>query len=152
VLVPASEVEGAHAPKVIHWDDLQQELARLWSLSAALQPAGDRKAHLDSALQVIVSGPSRFRWRAPCSDPLLCPLSFDSPWILMLLLLAFNWEDPIRFHSRSSSSVAGAPQQTAESPVMSGKVLVPVAKAPQTGQAGSTAAGSRYLWLWPVNQ
>ncbi|XP_066356393.1 vacuolar protein sorting 38-like [Miscanthus floridulus] len=56
VLVPASEVEGAHAPKVIHWDDLQQELARLWSLSAALQPAGDRKAHLaarlESALQV----------------------------------------------------------------------------------------------------
>ena len=57
VLVPASEVEGAHAPKVIHWDDLQQELARLWSLSAALQPAGDRKAHLaarlESTLQVI---------------------------------------------------------------------------------------------------
>lgn len=56
MLVPASEVEGAHAPKVIHWDDLQQELARLWSLSAALQPAEDRKAHLtarlESALQV----------------------------------------------------------------------------------------------------
>ena len=64
VLVPASEVEGAHAPKVIHWDDLQQELARLWSLSAALQPAGDRKAHLEFALQVIVC---RFRWRAHCS-------------------------------------------------------------------------------------
>ena len=57
MVVPASEVEGVHAPKVIHWDDLQQELARLWSLSAALQPAGDRKAHLaarlESTLQVI---------------------------------------------------------------------------------------------------
>ncbi|KAL6905704.1 hypothetical protein ACP4OV_003305 [Aristida adscensionis] len=55
VVVPAAEVEGADAPKVFHWEDLQQELARLWSLSAALQAAGDRKAllaaRLDSALE-----------------------------------------------------------------------------------------------------
>jgi UV radiation resistance-associated gene protein len=58
VLVPASDVEGSHAPEAIHWDDLQQELARLWSLSAALQSVGERKAHLagriESAIQVIV--------------------------------------------------------------------------------------------------
>ncbi|OEL33178.1 hypothetical protein BAE44_0005803 [Dichanthelium oligosanthes] len=55
VLLPPSEVEIVDSPKVIHWEDLQQELARLWSLSAALQPNRDRKAHLaarlDSALQ-----------------------------------------------------------------------------------------------------
>ncbi|WVZ88167.1 hypothetical protein U9M48_034715 [Paspalum notatum var. saurae] len=51
VLLPAGEVEGIHAPKVIHWDDLQQELARLWSLSAALQAARDRKAQLAARLE-----------------------------------------------------------------------------------------------------
>ncbi|KAJ1264589.1 hypothetical protein BS78_08G011000 [Paspalum vaginatum] len=51
VLLPAGEVEGIHAPKVIHWEDLQQELARLWSLSAALQAARDRKAHLAARLE-----------------------------------------------------------------------------------------------------
>jgi hypothetical protein len=57
VLLPPSEVEGVDDPKVVHWEDLQQELARLWSLSAALQAARDRKAHLaarlESALEVI---------------------------------------------------------------------------------------------------
>ncbi|KAK3136031.1 hypothetical protein QOZ80_5BG0427050 [Eleusine coracana subsp. coracana] len=55
VLVPAREVQGADAPKVFHWEDLQQELARLWSLSAALQAGRERKAdlaaRLDSALE-----------------------------------------------------------------------------------------------------
>nr|CAB3488960.1 unnamed protein product [Digitaria exilis] len=51
VLLPPSEVEGVEDPKVIHWEDLQQELARLWSLSAALQAARDRKAHLDARLE-----------------------------------------------------------------------------------------------------
>ena len=58
VLLPPSEVEGIDDPKVIHWEDLQQELARLWSLSAALQSGRDRKAQLDarleSALEVII--------------------------------------------------------------------------------------------------
>jgi len=58
VLLPLSEVEGVDDPKVIHWEDLQQELARLWSLSAALQSVRDRKAQLatrlESALEVII--------------------------------------------------------------------------------------------------
>jgi UV radiation resistance-associated gene protein len=57
VLVPATDVEGADAPKVFHWEDLQQELARLWSLSAALASVTGRKAslaaRLDSALEVL---------------------------------------------------------------------------------------------------
>ncbi|KAF0902121.1 hypothetical protein E2562_014375 [Oryza meyeriana var. granulata] len=51
VLVPASEVAGADTPKVIDWEDLQQELARVWSLSAALAPARERKAQLAARLQ-----------------------------------------------------------------------------------------------------
>ena len=58
VILPPSEVEGIGDPKVIHWEDLQQELARLWSLSAALQSGWDRKAQLaarlESALEVII--------------------------------------------------------------------------------------------------
>lgn len=57
VVVPGSEVLGADAPKVVGWEELQQELARLWSLSAALAAARDRKAglaaRLESALEVI---------------------------------------------------------------------------------------------------
>lgn len=55
VVVPAGEVLGAGSPKVVGWEELQQELARLWSLSAALAAARDRKAalaaRLESALQ-----------------------------------------------------------------------------------------------------
>uniref|UniRef100_A0A0D9WU52 Uncharacterized protein n=1 Tax=Leersia perrieri TaxID=77586 RepID=A0A0D9WU52_9ORYZ len=51
VVVPASEVPGADAPKVIDWEDLQQELARVWSLSSALAAARDRKAQLAARLQ-----------------------------------------------------------------------------------------------------
>jgi len=58
VILPPSEVEGIGDPKVIHWEDQQQELARLWSLSAALQSGRDRKAQLaarlESALEVII--------------------------------------------------------------------------------------------------
>lgn len=54
VLLPPSEVEGVDDPKVIHWEDLQQELARLWSLSAALQAARDRKAHLAARLESAI--------------------------------------------------------------------------------------------------
>jgi hypothetical protein len=59
VLVPATDVDGADAPKVFHWEDLQQELARLWSLSATLASARVRTAslaaRLDSALEVLYS-------------------------------------------------------------------------------------------------
>jgi len=51
VLLPPSKVEGVDDPKVIHWEDLQQELARLWSLSAALQSVRDRKAQLAARLE-----------------------------------------------------------------------------------------------------
>ncbi|KAG2622809.1 UV radiation resistance-associated protein-like [Panicum virgatum] len=51
VILPPSEVEGIGDPKVIHWEDLQQELARLWSLSAALQSGRDRKAQLAARLE-----------------------------------------------------------------------------------------------------
>ncbi|XBH68989.1 hypothetical protein VPH35_096998 [Triticum aestivum] len=51
VFVPGSEVLGADAPKVVGWEELQQELARLWSLSAALAAARDRKAGLAARLE-----------------------------------------------------------------------------------------------------
>ncbi|XP_039787164.1 PHD finger protein ING2-like [Panicum virgatum] len=51
VILPPSEVEGIGDPKVIHWEDLQQELARLWSLSAALQSGRDCKAQLAARLE-----------------------------------------------------------------------------------------------------
>ncbi|CAM0950381.1 unnamed protein product [Alopecurus aequalis] len=51
VVVTGSEVLGADAPKVIGWEDLQQELARLLSLSAALASARDRKAGLAARLE-----------------------------------------------------------------------------------------------------
>ncbi|CAN6325691.1 unnamed protein product [Urochloa humidicola] len=51
VLLPPGEVEGVEAPKVIHWEDLQQELARLWSLSTALQASRESKAHLAARLE-----------------------------------------------------------------------------------------------------
>jgi hypothetical protein len=97
-LLQGGERSCSHA--IIHWDALQQELARLWSLSAALLPVEDRKAHfsarLESALQVFVSG-LLARFLANCSDPLLCPLSFDYQRVLALLLSVLNWEDWIRF-------------------------------------------------------
>nr|AWA44606.1 UPI0001A870D1 related cluster [Saccharum spontaneum] len=55
-LLQWGERSCSHA--IIHWDALQQELARLWSPSAALLPVGDRKAHfsarLESALQATL--------------------------------------------------------------------------------------------------
>lgn len=49
VVVPAGEVLGAGSPKVVGWEELQQELARLWSLSAAR----DCKTGLESALELV---------------------------------------------------------------------------------------------------
>ncbi|PUZ43558.1 hypothetical protein GQ55_8G018800 [Panicum hallii var. hallii] len=60
VLLPPSEVEGIDDPKVIHWEDLQQELARLWSLSAALQSVRDRKAQLAARLESSIEARRAF--------------------------------------------------------------------------------------------
>ncbi|TVU50713.1 hypothetical protein EJB05_02100 [Eragrostis curvula] len=60
VLVPASEVEGADAPKVFNWEDLQQELALLWSLSSALSSARDRKANLAARLESAIEARRAF--------------------------------------------------------------------------------------------
>jgi hypothetical protein len=62
VVVPASEVPGADAPKVIDWEDLQQELARVWSLSAALATARERKALLAARLQSALEVFARLIW------------------------------------------------------------------------------------------
>lgn len=42
--------------KVIHWEDFEQELARLWSLSSALQEARDKKHSLELRLQTLIQG------------------------------------------------------------------------------------------------
>ncbi|CAN6348855.1 unnamed protein product [Urochloa humidicola] len=60
VLLPPSEVEGVDAPKVIHWEDLQQELARLWSLSTALQASRERKARLAARLESAIEARRAF--------------------------------------------------------------------------------------------
>nr|CAD1817393.1 unnamed protein product [Ananas comosus var. bracteatus] len=53
-IVAAEDVEGAEAPKVVEWEDLQQELARLWSLVAALGKAKERKETLARRLESII--------------------------------------------------------------------------------------------------
>ncbi|CAN6380440.1 unnamed protein product [Urochloa humidicola] len=60
VLLPPGEVEGVDAPKVIHWEDLQQELARLWSLSTALQASRERKARLATRLESAIEARRAF--------------------------------------------------------------------------------------------
>lgn len=60
VIVPGSEVLGADAPKVVGWEELQQELARLWSLSAALAAARDRKAGLAARLESALEARKTF--------------------------------------------------------------------------------------------
>lgn len=60
VVVPGSEVLGADAPKVVGWEELQQELARLWSLSAALAAARDRKAALAARLESALEARKTF--------------------------------------------------------------------------------------------
>jgi hypothetical protein len=87
VLLPPSEVEGVDDPKVVHWEDLQQELARLWSLSAALQAARDRKAHLaarlESALEVTAKFGSQLGRGGGCPcllDPLDSPPRMLGSW------------------------------------------------------------------------
>lgn len=40
--------------KVIEWEDFGQELARLWSLSTALQQAKDKKIGLQDKLNFLI--------------------------------------------------------------------------------------------------
>lgn len=47
-------IEGVETPKIIEWEDLQQELARLWSLSSALKKAKERKESLAQKLESII--------------------------------------------------------------------------------------------------
>ncbi|KAH9649653.1 LEA 2 domain-containing protein [Citrus sinensis] len=44
--------------KVIEWEDYDQELARLWSLSSALSQANDKKQTLQQKLQSLIQVPS----------------------------------------------------------------------------------------------
>jgi hypothetical protein len=83
VLVPATEAEGADAPEFFHWEDLQQELARL---SSALRAAGGRKgglaARLHSALEVTFFS---FSFRGSIQAALLLLLGSCCP--------ALGWPD-----------------------------------------------------------
>ncbi|WOK99130.1 UV radiation resistance-associated protein [Canna indica] len=47
-------IEGVENPKIVDWEDLQQELARLWSLSSALKKAKERKESLAQRLESII--------------------------------------------------------------------------------------------------
>ncbi|XP_008786771.2 UV radiation resistance-associated gene protein isoform X1 [Phoenix dactylifera] len=53
-LSPLEGIEGAETPKIVEWEDLQEELARLWSLSAALKKAEERKESLAQKLESII--------------------------------------------------------------------------------------------------
>ncbi|GLT73214.1 hypothetical protein SLA2020_450870 [Shorea laevis] len=50
--------------KVIEWEDFEEELARLWSLSAALTEAKEKKQSLQKGLEALcsprISGPQRY--------------------------------------------------------------------------------------------
>ncbi|XP_074575930.1 vacuolar protein sorting 38-like isoform X2 [Curcuma longa] len=50
----AQEIEGGDDPKIVDWEDLQQELARLWSLSSALKKAKERKESLSERLESFI--------------------------------------------------------------------------------------------------
>lgn len=47
-------VVGSDTPKIIEWEDLQQELARLWSLSSALKKAKEKKESLAHRMESII--------------------------------------------------------------------------------------------------
>lgn len=41
-------------PKVFEWEDFEEELARLWSLSAALKEAKEKKQSLEQKLGPLI--------------------------------------------------------------------------------------------------
>ncbi|KAJ4771919.1 UV radiation resistance-associated [Rhynchospora pubera] len=53
-VVSADDVAGVEAPKVVEWEDMEQEIARLWSLSSALRIAKERKEELSQRLASII--------------------------------------------------------------------------------------------------
>lgn len=62
--------------KVIEWEDFEQELARLWSLSSALKQANQNKLSLHRKLHSLI--------QVKTQNLLLCDSQFQ---ILFLLLL-----------------------------------------------------------------
>lgn len=53
-VVSPDDVAGVEAPRVVEWEDMEQEIARLWSLSAALRTAKERKQVLSQRLDSII--------------------------------------------------------------------------------------------------
>ncbi|XP_058080015.1 vacuolar protein sorting 38-like isoform X3 [Magnolia sinica] len=51
--------KAAESVKVVEWEDLQQELARLWSLSSALKKAKERKDLLSQKLESLIQEANR---------------------------------------------------------------------------------------------
>lgn len=50
----ASSSVGTGSVTIIEWEDLEQELARLWSLSSALNKAKEKKEVLAQKLQSFI--------------------------------------------------------------------------------------------------
>jgi hypothetical protein len=53
-VVSPADVAGVEEPKVVEWEDMEQEIARLWSLSSPLRKAKDRKDALSQSLDSII--------------------------------------------------------------------------------------------------
>jgi hypothetical protein len=47
--------------KVIEWEEFEQELARFWSLSAALKQANQKKLSLQQSLHALIQVPFNYR-------------------------------------------------------------------------------------------
>lgn len=56
---PAKKVIDPEKLKVIEWEDYEQEVARLWSLSSALREAKEKKQALEEKLQSLIQVGSR---------------------------------------------------------------------------------------------
>ncbi|XP_058078427.1 vacuolar protein sorting 38-like isoform X3 [Magnolia sinica] len=54
-----NDAKAAESVKVVEWEDLQQELARLWSLSSALKKAKERKDLLSQKLESLIQEANR---------------------------------------------------------------------------------------------
>lgn len=51
---PGEEIIGCENPKIVDWEEMQQELARLCSLSSALTKGNERKESLSTQLQSVI--------------------------------------------------------------------------------------------------
>lgn len=52
--LPEQLILGCDKPKIIEWEELQQELARLWSLSSALKEANELKNSLSQRVESVI--------------------------------------------------------------------------------------------------